>query len=331
MQSAPGSGPHPAGVEAMGSSLSVGARRPVREAPLGGPVPAGHEGGVAGWLRELAGEFLVMATRGKQGRRVYDPLYEAVTEGRKAKGYSACGDFGHWLMFRLGFRERWVNRKEHDGWRPGVNLSLLCATVAGGANKLAEAPRVGMVLDAGDVLVVNAHDPPRSHVVLVMDRRRLEHGLPVTTAEYGQFDAKYGRASGRSFERLLRVSTGGKVRLGNSTLDSVLSLDSVLEQAHDRMGEPADPELYYRNVVADAQRILLVQKPAMRGNDVTWCQEELAARAYRPGAIDGAFGPRSGAAVAAFNGDQGLDAVAIVAGLSWAALMGWHPSEDGTV
>lgn len=283
-------------------------------------------------FRQLAREFLVMATRGKQGRRVYDPVYEAVTEGRKAKGYSACGDLGHWLLFRLGFRDAWVNRKEHDGWRQGVNLSLLCAKAAGGANKLAEVPRVGMVLDVGDVLVVNAHDPPRSHVALVMSGPlELEHGLAVTTAEYGQLDAKYGRASGRSFDRLLRVSTGGKVRLGNSTLDSVLSLDALAQDAEDRTGEPADPELYYRNAVADAQRILLVQKPAMRGNDVVWCQEELAARAYRAGAIDGAFGPRTGAAAGAFNRDQGLDPVAMVAGLSWAALMGWQPSEDGTV
>jgi len=65
---------------------------------------------------EAARAWLVFACRSTMGRYQGDPVFEAVTEGRQHGSYSACGDLGHWLLFRLGVRFPWVNRAEFRGW-----------------------------------------------------------------------------------------------------------------------------------------------------------------------------------------------------------------------
>ena len=63
---------------------------------------------------------------GLRGRGKLDPLYVGVTEGRDTPAmwsrYSSCGDLSQALAFELGCRQGFINRAEHKGWKPGVNL-----------------------------------------------------------------------------------------------------------------------------------------------------------------------------------------------------------------
>ncbi len=275
--------------------------------------------------RKLAKEFLVMATRGTRGRRQYDPLFEAVTEKRQTAKYSGCADLAHWLLYRLGFRQDWVNRWEHKGWKVARNLSLLCCREAGGANPVAMPPVVGQAVGPGDILVVNVQAPARSHVVVIADQGVLGDGAALGTAEYGQFDAKYGRASGKMFKRSVRVAKSGKIRLGSSSVDSLLSLERLLRETAQTV-DPDDPRVYYE-LVAGWQRLLRVTRPPMRGNSVLWWQEELVASGFRVGAVDGVYGAKSLAATEAWRRSVGLDGSDVVAS-TWAAMMGWNPEGE---
>jgi hypothetical protein len=105
------------------------------------------------------------------------PRWLEVTEGRNAPEYSSCGDLAHWMLFRLGFRMRWINRNENRGWKQGMNIAYL---VSHGL------PFNGQRLEGGDVIVV-ANEWPQgydAHAVCVIDQpneRKLltaESGLP---------------------------------------------------------------------------------------------------------------------------------------------------------
>ena len=61
------------------------------------------------------------------GRDPAGAIHLALTEGR-APGYArigstSCGDLLHAVAFAAGCRAPTINRDEHTGWRPGVNLS----------------------------------------------------------------------------------------------------------------------------------------------------------------------------------------------------------------
>ena len=111
--------------------------------------------------------------------------YVQVTEGRdvgamRAK-YSSCADLAHWQFFRVGVRSPFVNRKEHRGWVPGVNVSRL-ASLPGSASV---GNIDGFRPELGDVLIVwNRADTHDAHVICVLDFD-FELNL-LTTAEYGQ-------------------------------------------------------------------------------------------------------------------------------------------------
>lgn len=272
-------------------------------------------------LREAASEFLVMAGKDDHGRRQFDPLFEAVTEHRQGKGYSSCGDLAHWLLYRLGFRFAWVNRKEHKGWRVGRNLSLLCSTGASGQNSVAALPSIGQDLDAGDVLVVNAHNPSKSHVVVVLAEVTLEHGATMRTAEYGQFDSDYGRASGCLSSRLVTIDQARKIHLGTSSLDSVLSLHHLAELDRDHVAADKPVE-YYRRIGA-RQRALRRMRPTMRGSDVRWWQEELKAGGFDPGTVDEVFGSVSEVATIRFQQARALEPTGRVGPDDWCSMMAW--------
>lgn len=106
------------------------------------------------------------------------PRHLEIKEGRAGKGYSSCGDLAHWMLFRLGVRLPWINRKEHLGWTVGVNVSRLVARAV---------PYTGQKLEGGDIIVI-ANDWPRgrdAHVVCVIDHfletnqlATAESGLP---------------------------------------------------------------------------------------------------------------------------------------------------------
>lgn len=278
-------------------------------------------------VRESAFDFLRMAGKDNYGRRQFDPLFEAVTEHRQGKGYSSCADLAHWLLFRLGYRFGWVNRKEHRGWRVGQNLSLLCSSGAGGGNSIASLPMTGQELDAGDVLVVNAHDSRKAHVLLVLGEAVLERGFVVGTVEYGQFDGRYGRASGHISSHVVRVDQAGKLHLGSSSLDSVLSLRHLAELDSDHVA--ADSPVKYYERIGASQRVLRRMKPTMRGSDVRWWQEELKAGGFEPGTIDEIFGSVSEVATIRFQGAKGLEATGKVGPASWCSMMGWSLTYAG--
>lgn len=101
------------------------------------------------------------ACGGAAGRSKDDDIYKEITEGRDGPGpqqrkiYSSCGDLAHWLYFRLGIREPWVNRSGNGAfgpWKPGLNVGQLW----GNACPIDQAPpddpnwRPG----AGDVVLI---------------------------------------------------------------------------------------------------------------------------------------------------------------------------------
>jgi hypothetical protein len=77
--------------------------------------------------RDAARRLLEHAGAGPVGRKLQDPVYQSVVEGRDPKihGYSGCADAAHWLLYRLGVRSTHVNRDENHGWKPVVNVSEL--------------------------------------------------------------------------------------------------------------------------------------------------------------------------------------------------------------
>ena len=75
---------------------------------------------------------------------------------------------------------------------------------------------------------------------------------------------------------------------------------------------------------------MVVVRPTLRqgsgGQHVKRLQTELAANGFRPGVADGEFGPRTLAAVKAFQRARGLEVDGIVGPNTWAALLGAAPA-----
>lgn len=69
--------------------------------------------------------------------------------------------------------------------------------------------------------------------------------------------------------------------------------------------------------------------PYQRGDEVRTLQQLLHAHGFDPGAQDGIFGPKTDAAVRAFQTARGLAVDGIVGRLTWAALQGDIRPEDG--
>jgi hypothetical protein len=111
------------------------------------------------------------------------PNYVEVTEGRDvAAGYSSCGDLAHWLLYRMGCRQEWVNRKEHRGWAVGKNISLLAFVAPLSCRR---SPFPGIRAEPGDIFIQWDHPGGEdAHVFLC----RRDQPLPgqMTVAEYGQ-------------------------------------------------------------------------------------------------------------------------------------------------
>ncbi len=67
-------------------------------------------------------------------------------------------------------------------------------------------------------------------------------------------------------------------------------------------------------------RVLQVTSPFMRGPDVAAVQASLTQRGFNPGPIDSVYGPRTAAAVQAFQAQQGLLVTGIVCGQTYVKL-----------
>lgn len=124
--------------------------------------------------RKRAVAWLEYACQGNPG--LDSPRHLEIKEGRRVKGYSSCGDLAHWLWFRLGVRLPWLNREEHLGWTPGVNVSRI---VAHSSRYESAEP-----LHGGDVIVIANVWPAGydAHVVCIVDQPSLS---TICTAESG--------------------------------------------------------------------------------------------------------------------------------------------------
>jgi hypothetical protein len=137
--------------------------------------------------------LLAYAAPSPVGRNTSDPIYRKIVEGRVFPGYSSCADLAHWLYYRLGVRESWINRAEFSrdiggqGWISQVNLNRWCGKGVG-PNPFAQSPAVAHdwagdqteLFAMGDVFVIaNSFG---GHVLCV---RGWANGKLLTT-EYGQ-------------------------------------------------------------------------------------------------------------------------------------------------
>ncbi len=139
--------------------------------------------------RTAAVELCRYACGGDKGRGKNDPVYREVTEGRDGPGdlqraaYSSCGDLGHWLLERLGVREKWVNRHSLGQYHVGANvyeLGLGCpiAHAAPTASDWAGP-------EAGDICEIwNGTKGQDAHVFVVLGPSEKVEGK-LLTANYG--------------------------------------------------------------------------------------------------------------------------------------------------
>jgi hypothetical protein len=164
------------------------------------------------------------------------PNYTAVTEGRDTgamqKKFSSCGDLAHWLLYRLGCRQPWINRKEHLGWKVGTNVSTLAFTAPASVR---QPPVPGAPFDTGDILIVwNNDDGTDAHVMVVHSFSASPFRLIV--GEYGQ---PGGHVAERSLDR-----RQGAFYIGRRRVQRWLPLALVLTDAAERgmLDAPSFPE-----------------------------------------------------------------------------------------
>lgn len=177
-----------------------------------------------------------------------DTRYVSVTEGRdrtpeQQRIYSSCGDLAHWLLYRLGVREPWLNRRELHGWKSGLNVARLVG------HSDVWLPARFPALDAGDVLVVANCWPGTpcarcraakrdgigcdSHVVCVVT----EYEGALCTAQYGASGMRVGGPGGR-----LVALQWDRRHVGTRIVRCVLPLARVLSDAAAH-GLLADPDV----------------------------------------------------------------------------------------
>ncbi len=244
-------------------------------------------------LRNIALTLLTAATNGARGRSEDDPVYQAVTEHRDfGARYSSCGDLAHWLLFRLGIRSDYLNRREHLGWSVGANVSRLAWKCPA-----ARSPISGETYQAGDTLIVWSNETGTdAHVVVV---REHNHAVLIT--------AEYGQPGGAQCARLI---SGG--RIGHRRIQKVVPLIRALELAA-AAGElqPPEPALTWE------LRLGLV--PALRrgarGFEVAEVQRRLNID------DDGDYGPITEEAVKRFQLASGIEPSGVVSVQTLAAIV----------
>lgn len=156
---------------------------------------------------------------GRAGRSKDDPVYTEVTEGRDSppnrRSYSSCGDLGHWLLYRLGCREKWVNREAAPGgYRSTLNVSLLAAHgEAPGGSEWEPAP--------GDVLIIANQWPSGkdAHVCVWLGDGRV--------ANYGAGGMSAAATPGANVTTPALSYHGGGWHLGTRRVQRYVSLERV--------------------------------------------------------------------------------------------------------
>jgi hypothetical protein len=153
--------------------------------------------------------------------------YMSVVEGRNWPKYSSCADLAHWLLYRMGCRQEWINRYEHrtgdlgePGWDDQVNVSRLAFSPP---RSVMQTPLPGyMVVEPGDVLIVWNHPKGQdAHVMVAASSRRLPGTLRV---------AEYGQPGGHVADKLTS-SREGELFLGAKRIQRWLPLHLVITNA----------------------------------------------------------------------------------------------------
>lgn len=187
--------------------------------------------------QHLAIELLSYACNGYVGRDELDSIYQQIVEHRDGptaearKKYSSCADLAHWLYYRLGVRAKFINRKEHTGWKSGVNLNRWVGPRIG-TNPYGIKPKFQPTIEVpvykfepGDVVTVN--NSSGGHVMCVTGQQdNLLH-----TSEYGQ-------PGGRLRSHTINYVKSGEVKIGSNPVISHVSLRSVLQGEEKNLSEP---------------------------------------------------------------------------------------------
>lgn len=174
--------------------------------------------------RDVVPDLLDWACQGGTQDTMH-PNYLRVVEGRTHRGYSSCADLGHWLFFRCGARQTWLNREEHEGWKDQVNVSRFAFSAP---NSVRKTPVPDVWYEPGDVLIVwNNESGTDAHVMVVRDAARLPGRLVV---------AEFGQPGGHVKEKLVTERDGHLCVHGKKSVKRIqrwLPLAAVLTNASD--------------------------------------------------------------------------------------------------
>lgn len=163
-----------------------------------------------------------------QGRDKDDPVYLEVVEHRDVPPdrahYSSCGDQAWWLLYRLGLRKPWMNRKANGTYAPGMNVADLtgCPVHIVGPTAPNYAPLPGDILE-----IWSAADTHDAHVCISLGLTDPGH---LRTANYGAGGMNAAASPGANIAQspYLHTPNGWLIGTSKRRLQRVIPLANVV-------------------------------------------------------------------------------------------------------